>query len=72
MKDVEEKVKPPLLILTEHLNSSKSVDDSIIEASINEEDPDELISLLRRKAISMKKMDRSELLGFVKTTLGVR
>jgi len=72
LKDVEEKVKPPLLILTEHLNSSKSVDDSIIEASINEEDPDELISLLRRKAISMKKMDRSELLGFVKTTLGVR
>ena len=71
-KNVKEQVKPPLLILTEQLETSKPVDDSIIEASINENDPEKLISLFRRKAMSMKEMNRSELLGFVKTVLGVR
>ena len=72
LKNVKEQVKPPLLILTEQLETSKPVDDSIIEASINENDPEKLISLFRRKAMSMKEMNRSELLGFVKTVLGVR
>ena len=37
LKNVKEQVKPPLLILTEQLETSKPVDDSIIEASINED-----------------------------------
>jgi len=72
LKNLEEKVKPPILILEEHLVSPKPVDDSIIDASINEGEPERLISLLRRKAKSMQQMDRSELLCFVKTTIGVR
>jgi len=44
----------------------------LIEASINEGEPERLISLLRRKGKSMQQMDLSELLGFVKTTIDVR
>jgi len=72
LKNIEESVKPPFLILTEQLESPRPVDDSIIEASINEEDPEQLISLLRTKSMTMKQMDRSQLLGFVKTTIDVR
>ena len=44
----------------------------IVEAAIVEEDTEKLISVLRRKAIAMDNMDRSQLLGFIKTVLNVR
>jgi len=69
---VKEKVKPRILVFSEQLELSKGVEDKIVEATIIEEDSENLISVLRKKAIAMENMDRSQLLGFIKTVLNVR
>ena len=72
-KTLEESMKPALLKLQEQLNNNKDVvDDEVVEACIKEEKPDEIVEMLRRKAISMNKMNRTRLLGFMKTVLRFR
>ena len=72
-KKLEESMKPALLKLQEQLNNNKDVvDDEVVEACIKEEKPDEIVEMLRRKAISMNKMNRTRLLGFMKTVLRFR
>ena len=68
----KEKIKPRIHVFTEQLELPKGVEDKIVEAAIVEEDTEKLVSVLRRKAIAMDNMDRSQLLGFIKTVLNVR
>ena len=72
LKAIEEKVKPPLLKIAESFENSNEVEDSFLEAAINEEDHERLLSMMRKKALAMDKMDRAQLLAFVKTLLSVR
>ena len=72
LQKMKDKVKPRILVFSEQLESCKGVEDKIIEATVVEEDSEKLIGVLRKKAISMDKMDRSKLLGFIKTVLNVR
>ena len=72
LHNIEEKVKPPLLKFSEQIEDTGTVEESIVEESIMEEDSEKLIGLLRRKAIAMDKLNRSQLLGFLKTVLNVR
>jgi len=72
LQTIKEKVKPRILVFSEQLELSKGVDDKIVEATVVEEDSEKLIGLLRKKAFAMDKMDRSQLLGFIKTVLNVR
>ena len=72
LQKMKDKVKPRILVFSEQLESCKGVEDKIIEATVVEEDSEKLIGVLRKKAISMDKLDRSQLLGFIKTILNVR
>ena len=72
LQTIKEKVKPRILVFSEQLELSKGVEDKIVEATVVEEDSENLIGLLRKKAFAMDKMDRSQLLGFIKTVLNVR
>ena len=72
LHNIEERVKPPLLKFSEQIEDTGTVEDSIIEESVTEDDSDKLIALLRTKAIAMDKLNRPQLLGFLKTVLNVR
>ena len=72
LKAIEDKVKPPLLKIAESFENSNEVEDSFLEAAINEEDHERLLTMMRKKALAMDKMDRAQLLAFVKTLLSVR
>ena len=72
LQSIKEKVKPRILVFSEQLELSKGVEDKIVEAAVVEENSEQLIGLLRKKAFVMDKMDRSQLLGFIKTVLNVR
>ena len=56
LKNLEENVKPPLMRFNEMLEEDQGVDDKTLEISVNEEDPENVISLLRKKAIFMEKV----------------
>ena len=58
--------------IAESIGRSSEVQDSFLEAAINEEDHERLLSMMRKKALAMDKMDRAQLLAFVKTLLSVR
>ena len=72
LKNAEENVKPPILKFAEELDKSYSVEESIIEATIHDEDYDRLMAMMRKKAAAMLDMDRSQLIGLAKTILVVR
>ena len=72
LTSVEEKLKPPLMRIVESLETSYQIEDSFLEAAVNEEDHERLVSVLKKKALSMDKMDRAQLLAFIKTLLSVR
>ena len=61
LKAIEEKVKPPLLKIAESFENSNEVEDSFLEAAINEEDHERLLSMMRKKALAMEEMNRRKL-----------
>ena len=56
LKNLEENVKPPLMRFNEMLEEDQGVDDKTVEISVIEEDHENVISLLRKKAIFMEKV----------------
>jgi len=73
LKSLEEKIKPPLMRFYEMLEEGEGgVDDKLVETSVLEEDHNHVLAILRKKAIFMEKMNRTQLLGFLKTVLCVR
>ena len=72
LNSVEEKLKPPIMKVVESLETSYQIEEAILEAAVNEEDHERLVSILRKKALAMDTMDRAQLLAFIKTLLSVR
>ena len=72
LTSVEEKLKPPIMKVVESLETSYQIEETILEAAVNEEDHERLVSVLRKKALAMDTMDRAQLLAFIKTLLSVR
>ena len=72
LKHAEENVKPPILKFAEEFDKSYTVEESIIEATIHDEDYERLMAIMRKKATAMLDMDRSQLIGLAKTILVVR
>ena len=72
LDSVKERLKPPIMKIVESLETSNQIEESFIEEAVNEEDYDSLLTVLRKKALTIDKMDRTQLLAFIKTLLSVR
>ena len=68
----EENVKPSILKFAEEFEKSNLVEESVVEATLDEDELERLISMMRKKAVAMLEMDGSQLLGLIKTILVVR
>ena len=47
--------------IAESIGRSSEVQDSFLEAAINEEDHERLLSMMRKKALAMEEMNRRKL-----------
>ena len=72
LASVEEKLKPPIMRIVESLETSYQIEESFLEDAVNEDDHERLVSVLRKKSLTMDTMDRTQLLAFIKTLLSVR
>ena len=68
----EHNVKPSILKFAEEFEKSNLVEESVVEATLDEDELERLISMMRKKAVAMLEMDGSQLLGLIKTILVVR
>jgi len=70
----KERLKPPIMKFSEQLETCKAVDEADIEATFGEKNvnADQVVKLLRRKALEVHKLGRNELLGFINTVLNIR
>jgi len=70
----KEMLKPPIMKFSEQLETCKAVDEADIEATFGEKNvnADQVVKLLRRKALEVHKLGRNELLGFINTVLNIR
>ena len=68
----EQNVKPSILKFAEEFEKSNLVEESVVEATLDEDELERLISMMRKKAVAMLEMDGSQLLGLIKTILVVR
>ena len=68
----EQNVKPSILKFAEEFERSNLVEESVVEATLDEDELERLISMMRKKAVAMLEMDGSQLLGLIKTILVVR
>ena len=72
LDSVKERLKPPIMRIVESLETSNQIEESFLEEAVNEEDYDRLVTVLRKKALTIDKMNRTQLLAFIKTLLSVR
>ena len=72
LDSVKERLKPPIMRIVETLETSNQIEESFLEEAVNEEDYDRLVTVLRKKALTIDKMNRTQLLAFIKTLLSVR
>ena len=72
LKKLEEKVKPSLMKFCNQLEMRGSVEEDVIEESIMENDAGQVFTVLKRRMLSVQDMGRCELVGMMKTVLGVR
>ena len=70
----KEMLKPPIMKFSEQLENCKAVDEADIEATFGEKNvnADQVVKILRRKALEVHKLGRNELLGFINTVLNIR
>jgi len=70
----KEMLKPPIMKFSEQLETCKAVDEADIEATFGEKNvnADQVVKILRRKALEVQKLGRNELLGFINTVLNIR
>ena len=70
----KEMLKPPVMKFIEQLDADKAVSEKVIDAIFGDEDinVDEVVRILRRKALETDKLGRNELIEFIKTVLNVR
>ena len=70
----KEMLKPPIMKFSEQLENCKAVDEADIEATFGEKNvnADQVVKILRRKALEVHKLGRNELLGFINMVLNIR
>jgi len=70
----KEMLKPPIMKFSEQLETCKAVDEADIEATFGEKNvnADQVVKILRRKALEVHKLGRNELLEFINTVLNIR
>ena len=65
--------KPAIMSFAEKLEDCQGLEEDFVEETFGQvEDPDEIISVLREREKRLHIMNRSQLLGFIKTVLVVR
>ena len=69
---VEEKAQPALMKFCRQLDNEDFVDDIIIEETVVENQWENIEIILRRKISRVEEMERSKLVGLVKTVLTMR
>ena len=68
LKTAEESLKPPVLKFLEKFRDSNGADLSVVRKAVDDiEDPGQLIKFLRKGSTKMAKMERAQLLGFLRT-----
>merc|ERR1719219_1806005 len=73
LKTAEIRQKPPIMIFAERLEDCQGLEEDFVEETFSQvEDTDEIISVLREKEKRLHQMNRSQLLGFMKSVLVVR
>ena len=73
LKQVEDRLKPPVMRFQEKLNQDSGVNTTLVEEVIEEvEDPSQIITLMKTRANMMDQMTRSQLVGFIRTILNLR
>ena len=72
LSSVQEKVMPPLMKFCKQLEREEGVEEKVIEESMAENDWKQVKSVLKKRMAKLEQMERSQLVGLVRTVLGVR
>ena len=72
LKKIEEKVRPPLMKFCDQLEKEEGVEQEVIHESLVSDDWKKVIGLVRKRLVKVDQMERSQLVGLVRTVLGVR
>ena len=72
LSKVQEKVKPSLMKFSSQLEREEGVDEDVIEETMADNVWEKILSVLKKRMVKVEQMERSELLGLVKTVLDVR
>ena len=73
LKTAEIRQKTPIMSFAEKLEDCQGMEEDFVEETFSQiEETEEIISVLREKEKHLRQMNRSQLLGFIKTVLVVR
>ena len=72
LSKVQEKVKPSLMKFSSQLEREEGVDEDVIEETMADNVWEKILSVLKKRMVKVEQMERSELLGLVKTVLNAR
>ena len=72
LKGIQEKVKPALMKFCSQLDREEGVDEAVTEETMAETDWAKVLVALKKRVAKVERMDRSQLVGLVKTVLDVR
>ena len=73
LKTAEIRQKPAILSFVEKLGDCQGLEEDFVEETFSQvEETEQIISVLREKEKNLHQMNRSQLLGFIKTVLHVR
>ena len=72
LSSVQEKVMPPFMKFCKQLEKEEGVEEKVIEESMAENDWKQVKSVLKKRMVKVDQIERSQLVGLVRTVLGVR
>ena len=72
LKNVQEKEKPFLMKFCAQLENKDIIDETVIEKTMDENDWEKVVAVLRKRVMKVEEMERRQLVGLVKTVLSVR
>ena len=72
LKRVEDKVQPPLMKFCSQVEREEGVEQQVMEESMEGEDWNEVVKIVKRRVMQVDQMDRSQLVGLVRTVLSIR
>ena len=72
LRKIEEKVRPPLMKFCDQLEKEEGVEQEVVEESLVSNDWEKVVGFIRKRVVKVEQMNRSQLVGLVRTELGVR